>query len=74
MVLILYRKEQSLIATGVITLPVDVPEPPVSGWEQLKAENHTEVATKVPQVMQSVCVHLYMHVCIRKYSSTCVCV
>ena len=45
---------------------MDVPELPVTGWQQLKAENHTELATKVPQVMPGVC----MSVCVCQ----CVCV
>ena len=52
----LYRKEQNLIAAGVITSPVDLPEPPVAGWEQLKADNHTEFCPKIPQVTPGVCV------------------
>ena len=45
-----------MIAAGVITSPVDIPEPPVTGWQQLKADNFNELAAKVPQVMPSVCV------------------
>lgn len=47
----LYRKEQTLVASGIATSPMDVPQPPVCGWEQLTAENHCDIAPKVPRVM-----------------------
>lgn len=47
----LYCKKQTVVASGIATSPKDVPQPPpVCGWEQLTAENHCDIAPKVPRV------------------------
>ena len=47
----LYRKQQRAIEAGVLVSPMDIPDPPISGWEQLTSENHKEISSKVPSVM-----------------------
>ena len=69
-----------MIAVGVVTQPMDVPEPPLTGWQLLRTENYTELATEVPQAMPGVCVCVCLCVRVRtcvhlyKYVYACMCV
>lgn len=47
----LYQKEKRLIDSGVVTSPLALPDPPLHGWEQLKADNHMHLSTKLPNIV-----------------------
>lgn len=46
----LYRKHKQLADTGYRPSPLDVPAPPPTGWVMVTADNHREIATKIPAV------------------------
>ena len=54
----LHQKEQRLNATGITTLPLNLPSIPLCGWEQLTKENHKEIADKIPRVSSGMCMYL----------------
>ena len=36
---------------GISVSPLSIIEPPICGWEQLTAENHSDFSSKIPSVM-----------------------
>ena len=50
----LYRKHQRLFESGFKVAPLDVPCPPITGWECITDENVCSVAPKVPRVTSGV--------------------
>ena len=36
---------------GISISPLCIIEPPICGWEQLTAENHSDLSSKIPSVM-----------------------
>ena len=46
----LYRKRECMIANGKIVPPLDLPSPPLSGWEVVNKENYKEKAKDLPCV------------------------
>ena len=47
----LYRKQQSLMqSSGIKVAPLDPPDPPLSGWEEVTDSNVKTIAPKVPLV------------------------
>ena len=46
----LYRKQQSLMDSGVTVAPLDPPAPPLSGWQTLTETNARTIAPMVPLV------------------------
>ena len=47
----LFRKQQRAIEAGIAVAPMDIPDPPISGWEQLTNENKYSISSKIPAVM-----------------------
>lgn len=50
----LYRKQQRAIEAGITVSPMDIPDPPISGWEQLTTENHKDISSIIPSVMPGI--------------------
>ena len=46
----LYRKRECMIANGKIVPHLDLPSPPLSGWEVVNKENYKEKAKDLPCV------------------------
>ena len=48
----LYKKQKSLLQSGVAVAPLDPPSPPLSGWEFVHEGNVQTVALKIPTITQ----------------------
>lgn len=51
----LYRKEQSLIESGISVVPLETPSAPLSGWEVVTDVNMDTIIPKMPVVTSGVC-------------------
>ena len=47
----LVRKQQRMSEAGIYISPLSITEPPICGWEQLTAENHSDLSSKIPSIM-----------------------
>lgn len=61
----MYRKEQSLLESGVVVAPQGAPSPPLSGWETVSNASVKSIAPKVPVVTSGISTYT------KKLRSTC---
>lgn len=50
----LFRQQQRAIEGSIAVSPMGVPDPPISGWEQLTTKNHKDISSKIPLVMPGI--------------------
>jgi len=50
----LYRKQQRLCSSGVVSAALLLPAAPLIGWECVTSTNVAEMSTKIPRVMPGI--------------------